>query len=143
MTNKYEELRELVYKIIYPNGIPFEEGCEVIICTCSHDDVCQKYKLIDDYCNVYESDECRFISAEEYCSDDEILTCPGYEIDPDNNLGKPLSLQDILLALRTKSSFISINTDGTLVPSSVCIDLTLPISEQSLEVLGGLINLLK
>lgn len=128
----YEQLRKRVYEIIYPEGIPLEVGCEI---------------------EAFRSEVGEF----------GIVVC-GYSVttitesnidtwraEEHKNLGKPLSLQDLLRAIHMKK----LNTQSVLYPCyidcekpffeifDVKLDLFLPLSTQEPEVLEKLINLLK
>jgi len=83
--NKYEELKKLVYGILYPEGIPLEFGCEV-----RHN---YNWKLETTFIIEEESANSVFIET----INDPIASCSIIE-----NLWPDLTLQDIMRAIDTK-----------------------------------------
>lgn len=132
---KYNELRELVYNIIHPDGIPLEFGCEV------------NYLGVIMAITEIENDEyVRVVSGGSLWKKE--LFVNNHKI-----LGKPLSLQDVLRAIGIPYNDLYISWGKYMLfhdsredmkrIEGIQIDLTKPISSQSEEVLDKLIELIK
>jgi len=94
--NKYRELQKRVYEIIYPDGIPFQLGCEF-----RQNKDLHHFTLVATEDNYDDSDK-----ASAYIIDSKDRRRPinvyrKYVFDCEN-LGKPLQLQDVLRAIEIK-----------------------------------------
>ncbi|MBW1784164.1 MAG: hypothetical protein JRL30_25920 [Deltaproteobacteria bacterium] len=169
MSKKYEQLRTIVNKILYPDGVPIESGVEIDRLD-EYDNFDEMFSLHQDretgqlfgntndsscidWSNIYNE-----LNKDGWCEEDAWK----YKI-----LGKPLSLQDILRAMDGRKRGCGyakgccfIRHDGVLfqwekftkggaghhgvmpIGEGVELDLSKPISEQSQEVLEALIDLL-
>lgn len=135
--NHYETLRETVYKILYPEGIPLEFGCEV-------ESDRGEFKTV-----VSVLGEKVFALVRENGAGESSavqLDMP-YWI----NLGKPLSIADVLRALGEKNKLSStldtIASNGCMYQKGeiiLSINLALPLSApENSEACEALNNLFK
>ena len=143
--NNYEILRKLVYSIIYPKGIPIEEGIELYKEVLYVENKYRQYGII---IQVQGYDE-------EPPTCDVWWTCGEMTRQPVTFLkilGKPLQLQDILRAIshsliRDISTTIKKDTQFLTIYTKnkkyIDIDLSLPISQQSPDTIQKLIDLIK
>ena len=135
----YRQLQKRVYEIIYPDGIPLEFGCEVII----------DFNVIMNI--TIEDAPCIYIRKGIAVKEPTLLTFEGSIIEqfPDKNLGKPLSLQDVMRVIVLKKDeaiivtnykYIRFCKDQNVITE---LDLSKEIKDQDQEVLGELYQLIK
>jgi hypothetical protein len=134
----YEKLRSRVYKVLYPEGIPLDVGCEVRVERTPF--TLQATRVVD------------YVDKVVYLNLGHGLISI-HESEVKANLGKPLSLQDVLRAidisrsrysrycLMSPSGWLMLSSDGKLV-RLVQLELSLPILKQEERVLEVLIELL-
>ena len=166
----YEKLRRAVYAIIYPDGIPLEFGCEVLInttlcpnCTenecfdfCDSPEECNQTFLKDLSEGDLQSDIVVDTGDASYTTETSEHRClQDYEF---KILGKDLELSDILIAIQkntqsdkkdcvnyhtNKYMNISLSLDDVEAGTGfIDIDLTKPIKEQDEPTLEQLLQLI-
>lgn len=159
MTNptNYENLRTAVYKVLYPDGVPLEIGCDIVL-----PDGTPLRLVSIDYIGEISGILPVCVRYLETCSRIEsgaISTQDGISIILDGwkdslafeNLGKPLSIADVLRVLQDKgtvyaSYFLHANgwlmweqtRDGNTAVKQICrFDLSKPLSDPSNDAACG------
>ena len=136
---QYEKLRAAVYSVIYPDGIPLEEGVQVVD---AHDNI-----LLLGY---KDNKTMKIVGA--YFDLKDIKTLKRYY----KILGKPLSLRSLLRAIGDDNQPTQLNTNGVMTvfkadkdgKTPICdyqitIDFYKSIKEQDPETLDKLYKLIK
>lgn len=146
MTTNYEKLRERVYEVLYPEGIPLEEGCRI---------------------KDFLKGEAVIVGVEHYDSESDCyyqfydkIPKPEIFLSPRGNwdiIGKPLEIGDVLRAIGKvhNEKKVGIDAGGYLVKRltyeerhkkdmEIYIDLSLPLSHPNNEsACGAVYQLIK
>lgn len=139
----YEQLRTKCYEIIYPDGVPLEEGVDIIYS--QKPGVISKHKIIStkEHAGLfYVKPDYNFLTPKKL-SKTWIVKI----------LGKELELRDILHCFsQGNQGPFALDEDGVLLeyegfedgycPKNIRLDLTKPISEQDEEVGQNLLKLI-
>ena len=139
MKNIYEKLRKRVYEIIYKDGIPLTIGCEFRCRECKSNDL---HIVLDEIDNntVFATDSMGIAETGSIY----------YGQDMREILGPPLSLQDLLRALRIESKKninMELNIDLSLSITTemgiIVIITGTEIKDQEQKVLKKFYNLIR
>lgn len=145
MSDIYEQLRKRMNEINFPEGIPLEFGCEFI----SPNEYGDNSILL--FCSIY--DDTGNTRTLAYMSQSREMTYEIFDFKSREEskmevLGKELSLQDLIVAIKSKSEDMLIDGEGLLyaqilgVSYKIELDLSIPIKKQDPEALKQLLSLI-